>query len=314
VYGSDPARSQALARLPLGPTPARATLLPARVIQERVAAVCGQAVVIGARIAILPAGAIAEDRRWFYESLLDFVDARDAYKQGRIEIELLSPPLLLEGPGRSAAQQRGMAPGWEDRIVFESSRSPYSSGYRRNLAAGTIPVGTMQVTYRVLAAATSTGERDSDGYTAGAPPAAAKPLEGSFRIWIHHFLPVARAAMDLPSDFDLSEESVVFGEEDVSLLNTGFVVQGEEISRYKTIGPLRRGEYLDDRLLQRVTAVRAGDRVVITVARPGLRVSLPGRALRSGSVGDLVDVRPEATAKRLQARITSKGEVLVESD
>jgi flagella basal body P-ring formation protein FlgA len=92
------------------------------------------------------------------------------------------------------------------------------------------------------------------------------------------------------------------------------VVQGERISGYKTLAPLRQGERLDGRLLQRVLAVRAGDRVVITVARPGLRVSLPGRAFRSGSVGDIIDVRPEATTKRLQARITSKGEVLVESD
>ena len=314
VYGSDPARSQALARLPLGPTPVRPTLLPARVIQERVAAVSGQAVVIGARVAILPAEAIAEDQRWFYSALLDFVDSQDTYKQGRIEIELLSSPIVLEGLGKTAAQQQSMASGWEDRIVFEASRSPYSSGYRSSLAADTTPAGTMQVTYRVLAAATSTGERDSDGYTAGAPPAAAKPLEGSFRIWIHHFLPVARAAMDLPGGYNLNEEAVIFGEEDVSLLTTGFVVQGERISGYKTLAPLRQGERLDGRLLQRVLAVRAGDRVVITVARPGLRVSLPGRALRSGSVGDLVDVRPEATAKRLQARITSKGEVLVESD
>lgn len=300
VYGSDPARSQALARLPLGLTPVRPTLLPARVIQERVAAVSGQAVVIGARVAILPAEAIAEDQRWFYSALLDFVEDKDAYKQGRIEIELLSSPLVLEGLGKTMAQQQGMASGWEDRVVFESSRSPYSSGYRSSLAADTIPAGTMEVDYRVLAAA--------------APGGGAKPLAGSFRIWIHHFLPVARAAVDLPADYNLSEEAVIFGEEDVSLLTTGFVVQGEQISGYKTLAPLRQGERLDGRLLQRVLAVRAGDRVVITVVRPGLRVSLPGRAFRSGSVGDIIAVRPEATTKRLQARITSNGEVLVESD
>jgi len=107
---------------------------------------------------------------------------------------------------------------------------------------------------------------------------------------------------------------VIFSEEDISLLTSSFVVQGEQISGYKTPTSLRQGELLEGRLLQRVPAVRAGDRVMITIARPGLRVSLPGRAFRSGSVGDIIDVRPEATAKRFQARITSKGEVLVESD
>ena len=314
VYGSDPARSQALARLPLGPTPARPTLLPARVIQERVAAVSGHAVVIGARVAILPAEAIADDQRWFYAALLAFVETQDAGKQGRIEIEMLGSPLLLDGLGKGAAAQQGMASGWEDRIVFEASRSPYSSGYRSSLAANTMPAGTMQVTYRVLAAEALAGARQADGHAAGGPITATRALEGSVRIWIHHFLPVARAAMDLPAGYNLSEEAVIFSEEDVSLLKTSFVVQGENISGYKTLAPLRQGERIDGGLLQRVLAVRAGDRVVITIARPGLRVSLPGRAFRSGSVGDIIDVRPEATTKRLQARITSKGEVLVESD
>jgi flagella basal body P-ring formation protein FlgA len=316
VYGSDPTTSQALARLPLGPTPARPTLLPARVIRERVAAVAGQAAVIGARVAILPAEAVAEDQRWFYRALLAFVEAQDACKQGRIEIELLSFPLLLEGLGKDVAQQQSMASGWEDRIVFEASRSPYGSGIRSSLASNAIPAGTMQVTYRVLAAAAAglsgTGAAaagPADGNNTGA-----KLLEGSFRIWIHHILPVARAAVDLPADYNLSEEAVIFSEEDVSLLNTSFVVQGDPLSGYKTLSSLRQGERLDGRLLHRVPAVRAGDRVMITVDRPGLRVSLPGRALRSGGVGELIDVRPDATTKRLQARITSKGEVLVESD
>jgi len=306
VYSSDPARSQALGRLPLGPAPARPTLLPARVIQERIAAVAGQAAVIGGRIAILPAEAIAEDQRRFYEALLAFVAAQDPYKQGRIELELLTSPLLPEGLGNATEHERGMAPGWEDRIIFEADRSPYSSGFRSSLASSSIPAGTMQVTYRVMTA----------GGTDLARPGSAggNRLEGSLRIWIHHFLPVARAAVDLPAGHELTERALIFSREDVSLLQSTFVVQGEAIQGYRTLSSLRQGERVEAERLQRVLAVRAGDRVMITVLRPGLRVSLPGRALRSGSVGDVVDVRPEATAKRFQARITAKGEVLVESD
>jgi flagella basal body P-ring formation protein FlgA len=304
VYSSDPVRSQVLLQLPLGSTPVRPTLLPARMIQERIASVAGQAVVIGGRVAILPAKAIPEDQRWFYTALLAFVEAQDTYKQGRIEIELLNSPLLLEGLGEAAAEEQGMASGWEDRIHFETGISPYSSGFRSTLSANTIPAGTMQVTYRVLAAGSA---------AAGRHMAGRHELEGSFRVWIHHFLPVARAALDLPANQLLTEELVIFSQEDVSLLRSAFVVQGEEISGYKTLSSLRRGERVDAQRLQRVLAVRAGDRVTITLARPGLRVSLPGRAFRSGSVGDIIDVRPEATAERFQARITSKGEVLVEN-
>ena len=311
VYSSDPARSQALGQLPLGPTPLRPALLPARMIRERIAAVAGEAVVIGGRVAILPARAIAEDQRWFYTALLAFVEAQDTCKQGRIEIELLSAPLLLEGHGNAAAEGREMASGWEDRILFEADKSPYSSGFRRSLSSNLIPAGTMQVTYRVMAPA---GSNTAGPGLAGRFIPPGSTLEGSFRIWIHHFLPIARAAVDLPADQNLSEEVVVFSEEDVSLLHSSFVVQGEEINGYKTLSSLRQGERVEGQQLQRVLAVRAGERVMITVIRPGLRISLPGRAFRSGSVGDIIDVRPEATAKRFRARITSKGEVLVESD
>jgi len=305
VYGADPARSQELGKLPLGSAPMRPTLLPARMIQERIASVAGGAVVVGARVAILPAHTIPEDQQWFYTALLAFVEAQDTYKQGRIEIELLNPPLLLEGIGNAEAEELGMASGWEDRVFFEAGGSPYSSGFRTTLSSNTIPAGSMQVTYRVLAAGGS-------GFS-GSGSAGREKLEGSFRIWIHHFLPVARAAVDLPANQPLTEEVVVFSEEDVSLLQSAFVLQGEEIHGYKTVSSIRRGERVDGQRLQRVLAVRAGDRVMITFTSPGLQVSLPGRAFRSGSVGDIIDVRPEATTKRIQARITSKGEVLVET-
>jgi flagella basal body P-ring formation protein FlgA len=273
-------------------------------------------VVVGDRVAILPADAIPEDQRWFYTAFLTFLEAQDAHKQGRIELELLDLPLLLESLGTAVSPERGMASGWEERIVFEADRSPYSSGFRSSPSYESIPAGTMRVAYRVLApaASDSAGRLAADGYAAGALNTGPQMLEGSFRIWIHHFLPVARAAIDLPAGYGLSEDAVTFSEEDVSLLQSSFVVQGEELQRYKTLSSLRRGDLIDGRLLQRVLTVRAGDRVMITVARPGLRVTLPGRALRSGSIGDVVDVRPEATSKRFQARITSKGEVLVETD
>jgi flagella basal body P-ring formation protein FlgA len=303
VYSSDPSRCEALSQLPMGPTPLRPALLPARIIQERIAAVAAEAVVVGGRVAILPAEVIPEDQRWFYTALLAFVGDQDTCNLGRIEIELLSSPLLLEGYGNGVGEELGMASGWEDRILLETDRSPYSSGFRSTLSAETIPAGTMQITYRVLA----------PGGQAGRNTTGLHMLEGSFRIWVHHFLPVARAAVDLPADFSLTEEAVIFNEEDVSLLRSAFVVQGEEIRGYKTVASIRRGERIEGERLQRVLAVRAGDRVMISFTRPGLRVSLPGRAFRSGSVGDIIDVRPEATTGRFQARITSKGEVLVES-
>ena len=150
VFSADPVRAQALRGLPLGATPIRPTLLPARAIQERIAAVSGGAVVIGARVALLPGVSVSREQEWFYTSLLAFLEAEDTLKVGRIEIELLDTPVFLEEPPDSAAGGQGMDSGWEERIVFQAVRSPYSPGYRSSLSSQVIPGGTMQVSYRVL--------------------------------------------------------------------------------------------------------------------------------------------------------------------
>ncbi len=290
VISSDPAQARLLDQLPLGPIPARPMLLPARVIQERVASIVGEVVVIGSRVALLPRAAIPEGEQWFFSALLSYIDSQDTLKQGRIEIEMLKSPMLLESSD-SAAEAQGMASGWEDRVVFETRRYSSAKGF---------PAGQMEITYKILSA------RGDDVPRFG-------NLEGSFRIWIHHFLPVARARFDLPADQVLSEELLTFNEEDISLLSSSFLTEQDTLGQYRTTASIGQGERIERNRLQQFLAVRAGDRITITFARPGLQISLPGRAFRSGSFGDLIDVRADLTGKRFQGRITAAGEVSVES-
>ena len=299
VFSSDPAQARLLDQLPLGPIPARPMLLPARIIQERVASIVGEVVVIGSRVALLPRGAIPKGGQWFFSALLSYIDSQDTLKQGRIEIEMLKSPMLLESSD-SAVEAQGMASGWEDRIVFETSRSPYSSGYRSSSSAKGFPAGQMEITYKILSPRGDDVPRPRN-------------LEGSFRIWIHYFLPVARARFDLPADQSLSEEVLTFNEEDISLLRSSFLTEQDTLVQYRTTAPIRQGERIERDRLQRFLAVRAGDRITITFVRPGLQISLSGRAFRSGSFGDLIDVRADLTGKRFQGRITAAGEVSVES-
>lgn len=299
VLSSDPAQARLLDQLPLGPVPARPVLLPARIIQEQVASIVGEVVVIGSRVALLPGGAIPKGGQWFFFALLSYIDSQDTLKQGRIEIEMLNHPVILESSD-SAEEGQGMASGWEDRIVFETTRSPYSSGYRSSSSAQAVPAGQMEINYKILS------PRGDDVPRFG-------NLEGFFRIWIHHFLPVARARFDLPTGQALSEEVLTFNEEDISLLRSSFLTEEDTLDQYRTTAPISHGERIERDRLQRFLAVRAGDRITITFIRPGLQISLPGRAFRSGSFGDLIDVRADLTGKRFQGRITAAGEVSVES-
>ncbi len=299
VISSDPAQARFLDQLPLGPMPARPMLLPARIIQERVASIVGEVVVIGSRVALLPAGAIPKGGQWFFSALLSYIDSQDTLKTGRIEIEMLKPPVLPDSSD-SAVEAQGMASGWEDRIVFETNKSPYGSGYRSLSFAKGFPAGQMELTYKILS-------------PRGDDLPQSRNLEGSFRIWVHHFVPVARAKFDLPADQVLGEEKLTFNEDDISLLRSSFLTEEDTPGQYRTTAPIRQGERIERDRLQRFLAVRAGDRITITFVRPGLQISLPGRAFRSGSFGDLIDVRADLTGKRFEGRITAAGEVSVES-
>jgi flagella basal body P-ring formation protein FlgA len=255
------------------------------------------AVVIGGRIALIPADKVEKGDQWFYAALLDYIENQDTYKRGRIEIELANTPLFLESLRQEGFAAQGAR---EYQVVFENNGSPYTSGAKRSISSNLIPAGTMQLSYRVL----SSVHADLSGRG---------QVQGTLRLWIHHFVPVARAAVDLAANQPLSEDVLSYAEEDISLLRTSFFLRGEEADSYQTVASIRRGERIDPGRLQKYLAVRAGDRVRITFARPGLSISLPGRAFRSGGIGDIIAVRPQETDKRFQARITSQGEVFVES-
>ena len=64
--------------------------------------------------------------------------------------------------------------------------------------------------------------------------------------------------------------------------------------------------------LSREYLVKAGEMVTVVFQRPGLSVSLPGKAFGSGGQGEPVEVRLQGSAKRFRGRISGLGEVLVE--
>jgi flagella basal body P-ring formation protein FlgA len=58
--------------------------------------------------------------------------------------------------------------------------------------------------------------------------------------------------------------------------------------------------------------VRSGDGVRIHFVRGVVAVTMPGRALRTGTEGELVIVRPDGSSDRFEGRVTGQKEVVVE--
>jgi flagella basal body P-ring formation protein FlgA len=138
------------------------------------------------------------------------------------------------------------------------------------------------------------------------------PGRGGLLLWIHNYLPVARAARDLPRGRLLEETDVEFAETDVSRVPSPFLTAVELAGGWRTLAPIARGELLEPARLSRELWVKSGDTVSVVILRPGLSVTLPGKAFGSGGPDDPVEVRLRGSARRFQARVTGVREVLVE--
>jgi flagella basal body P-ring formation protein FlgA len=284
VVAADSGEAEALRKLPLWPGSGRAGLVPAGLIQRKLTAVTGgQVVVVGAQTLVLPAGVGDGGERQFYKKLLEAVAGLPGGVVGRVEVELLSPPELRGEAGSAQLSEP----------VLDLSLQPARAGTPRGYPAAP-PAGLYQVLYRIA--------------SGGASPA----QERGLAVELRQLLPVAVAARDLPAGSVLRWKDLALEEQDIGATAGDYLSFDGRPEAFRTVGPISRGERIDPARLERHYLVRAGDRITVVFVRPGLRVSLPGRAISSGAVGDIVQVRPQEGGRRFAGQVSGSGEVTVE--
>jgi flagella basal body P-ring formation protein FlgA len=136
--------------------------------------------------------------------------------------------------------------------------------------------------------------------------------EGSVLVFAHPYAAVARAARDLPRGRLLDPADVEFEERDLSELRGGYLTASGLQGSFRLLYPVPRGALLEPSRLAREQLVKAGERVVVVFVRPGLSISLTGKALGSGGPGETVEVSLRDAARRFRGRVTEAGEVVIE--
>jgi flagella basal body P-ring formation protein FlgA len=136
--------------------------------------------------------------------------------------------------------------------------------------------------------------------------------EASVLVFVHPFAAVARAARDLPRGQLLAPADVEFTELDLSELRGGYLTASGLQGSLRLLYPVRRGALLEPSRLARNLLVKAGERVVVVLLRPGLSVTLTGKAWGSAGPGETVEVSLRDPARRFRGRVTEAGEVVVE--
>jgi flagella basal body P-ring formation protein FlgA len=136
--------------------------------------------------------------------------------------------------------------------------------------------------------------------------------QGSVLVFVHPYAAVARAARDLPRGRLLDPADVEFAQQDLSELGPGYLTASGLQGSFRLLYPVPRGALLEPSRLAREQLVRIGERVVVVFVRPGLSITLSGKALGSGGPGETVEVSLRDPARRFRGRVTEAGEVVVE--
>ncbi len=136
--------------------------------------------------------------------------------------------------------------------------------------------------------------------------------EGSVLVFAHPFAVVARATRDLPRGRLLEQGDVELVERDLSQLRGGYLTAAQLQGSWRLMSPVARDDLLEPSRLARNLLVKAGERVVVVLLRPGLSITLTGKAWGSAGPGETVEVSLRDPARRFQGRVTDTGEVVVE--
>ncbi len=274
----------ALLARPLGYTAERLTLLPPRMVRERLADLySGPLVLVGGRSRIIPVGRSSGVGVWFFSRLLEFIEGLEPEKDGRLEIDILAGSDL---PSAGAAAEP----------VFSLVRAERRMG---RLA------GSARITY-VLQGESREGSREGRS-------GERRTLE----LWIHHHVRLPRLKAPVGRNETFGSEDIELVETDLSLMREAasepmLEVNPEEEAEYTARRRLPAGRLVRADDVDAGGSIRAGDEVTIRFNRGAIRLEIPGRAVRSGTLGETIPVYPRGIRKRFDGIITGPKEVEVD--
>lgn len=126
------------------------------------------------------------------------------------------------------------------------------------------------------------------------------------------FRPVAVLKNPLKRDSVIGPADIAMIEQDVGLLNRGYISDPEQAIGKKLTRPLQADQVLTPNILQVAESVRRGDQVVIAARSGGINVRMQGEALSGGTLGQQINVRNLSSQRVVRARVTGPGQVAVE--
>ena len=125
------------------------------------------------------------------------------------------------------------------------------------------------------------------------------------------FRPVVVLKNPLKRNSIIGPDDVAMIEQDVGLLNRGYLLDQKQAIGKKLTRPAQADQILTPSQLQLAESVRRGDQVVILASSSGISVRMQGEALSDGAMGQQISVRNLSSQRVVRARVIGPGQVEV---
>lgn len=120
------------------------------------------------------------------------------------------------------------------------------------------------------------------------------------------------------SDRDLARGQAITARDlKIKVADTNHLLRGYFESTDEVVGKtakrtLRRGQVITPSMLVVRKTIKRGDQVTILAGTDSIQVCMQGKAMKQGNPGDLITVMNNKSKKKVEARVVSKGLVMVD--
>jgi len=123
------------------------------------------------------------------------------------------------------------------------------------------------------------------------------------KIWLYTW----HAKVDINKGHILKPEDIQLQKTLINRSTQRYISRDQKVLNLQAKRYIRAGKIILPRQLQQQLSVKRGDEVIIRAGTGGFVVSMKGKALKNGSVGDKIYIKNLSSGKKIQAKIIESG-------
>jgi flagella basal body P-ring formation protein FlgA len=122
---------------------------------------------------------------------------------------------------------------------------------------------------------------------------------------------IAVATNSLPRGSIIQSSDITMELRDISRLHRGFIEEANSVVGKKLRQQIRKNQVITPSRLVAPLTIKRNNRVLIRASNRAIQVSMAGKALQNGSLGQIIRVKNESSNKEVDARVIAPGIVEV---